>query len=85
MVLDRKSQRMKIAKLLEYPRHQQLYLELDSKFRKRGNYSVHLRFVSKLTSELEGFYVSSYVSAEGEKRSLRNCNHSLFDEYSADT
>ncbi|CAL7945633.1 unnamed protein product [Xylocopa violacea] len=71
MVQDRKGHRLKIAKLLEYPKHQQLYLELEeSKFRKRGNYTVHLRFISKLTSELEGFYLSSYVTPEGEKRYL---------------
>ncbi|KAK2584087.1 hypothetical protein KPH14_006530 [Odynerus spinipes] len=71
MVQDRKGHRLKIAKLLEYPTHQQLYLQLEeSKFRKRGNYTVHLRFVSKLTSELEGFYLSSYVTADGEKRYL---------------
>lgn len=69
MVQDRKGHRLKIAKLLEYPKHQQLYLELEeSKFRKRGNYTVHLRFVSKLTSKLEGFYISTYVTADGEKR-----------------
>ncbi|XP_033306357.1 endoplasmic reticulum aminopeptidase 2-like isoform X2 [Bombus bifarius] len=71
MIQDRKGHRLKIAKLLEYPKHQQLYLELEeSKFRKRGNYTVHLRFISKLTSELEGFYLSSYVTPEGEKRYL---------------
>ncbi|KAI4480304.1 hypothetical protein M0804_010302 [Polistes exclamans] len=71
MVQDRKGHRLKIAKLLEYPTHQQLYLQLEeSKFRKRGNYTVHLRFVSKLTSNLEGFYLSSYVTADGEKRYL---------------
>lgn len=79
MVQDRKGHRLKIAKLLEYPTHQQLYLQLEeSKFRKRGNYTVHLRFVSKLANELEGFYLSSYVTADGEKRSLRNCNHFRF-------
>ncbi|XP_008211798.2 endoplasmic reticulum aminopeptidase 2 isoform X2 [Nasonia vitripennis] len=71
MVQDRKGHRLKIAKLLEYPKHQQLYLELEeSKFRKRGNYTVHLRFISKLKNELEGFYLSSYVNANGEKRYL---------------
>lgn len=71
MILNRKGHEMKIEKLLEYPRHQQLYLELeDSKFRKRGNYTVHLRFVSKLTSELEGFYISTYTDADGDRRIL---------------
>ncbi|XP_066598523.1 endoplasmic reticulum aminopeptidase 2-like isoform X2 [Prorops nasuta] len=71
MVQDRKGHRLKIAKLLEYRKHQQLYLELEeSKFRKRGNYSVHLRFATKLSSELEGLYLSNYVTADGEKRFL---------------
>ncbi|XP_025602401.2 endoplasmic reticulum aminopeptidase 2-like isoform X3 [Athalia rosae] len=71
MVQDRKGHRLKISQLLEYPKHQQLYLELEeSKFRKRGNYTVHLRFTSKLSNELEGFYLSSYITAEGEKRHL---------------
>ncbi|XP_058801112.1 endoplasmic reticulum aminopeptidase 2-like isoform X2 [Phymastichus coffea] len=71
MVQDHKGRRLKISRMLEYPRHQQLYLELEeSKFRKKGNYSVHLRFVSKLKNELEGFYLSSYVNAHGEKRYL---------------
>ena len=71
MVQDRKGHRLKIAKLLEYPKHQQVYLELEeSKFRKKGNYTVHLRFISKLKNELEGFYLSSYINAEREKRFL---------------
>ncbi|XP_057336106.1 endoplasmic reticulum aminopeptidase 2-like isoform X2 [Microplitis mediator] len=71
MVQNRKGHDMKISKLLEYPKHQQLYLELEeTKFRKRGNYSIHLRFVSQLTSELEGFYLSTYTTADGDKRYL---------------
>ncbi|XP_015117204.1 endoplasmic reticulum aminopeptidase 2 [Diachasma alloeum] len=71
MVVNRKGHEMKISKLLEYPAHQQLYLELEeSKFRKRGNYTLHLRFISRLTTELEGFYLSSYKTAEGENRYL---------------
>lgn len=69
MIQNRKGHEMKIAKLLEYPKHQQLYLELEeSKFRKRGNYSLFLNFASQLSSELEGFYLSTYTTAEGEKR-----------------
>lgn len=80
MVVNRKGHEMKILKLLEYPAHQQLYLELEeSKFRKRGNYTLHVRFISKLTTELEGFYLSSYRTLEGEKRyyTIRNPNESI--------
>ncbi|KAJ8684054.1 hypothetical protein QAD02_019846 [Eretmocerus hayati] len=71
MVLDKKGHRLKISKMLEYPKHQQVYLELEeSKFKKKGNYSVHLRFNSKLKHELEGFYLSSYISSDQERRYL---------------
>lgn len=71
MIQNRKGHEMKIGKFLEYTRHQQLYLELeDGKFRKRGNYSLYLKFTSQLASELEGFYLSTYTTADGDKRYL---------------
>ncbi|KAK0159807.1 hypothetical protein PV327_010880 [Microctonus hyperodae] len=71
MIQNRKGHEMKIGKFLEYTRHQQLYLELeDGKFRKRGNYSLYLKFSSQLASELEGFYLSTYTTSDGDKRYL---------------
>ncbi|KAG5335962.1 AMPE aminopeptidase, partial [Acromyrmex heyeri] len=63
---------LKIAKLLEYPKREQLYLELeDSSFRKRNNYTLFLSFNSTLNStELKGFYFSSYTTPEGDYRYL---------------
>ncbi|XP_011645641.1 endoplasmic reticulum aminopeptidase 1-like isoform X2 [Pogonomyrmex barbatus] len=63
---------LKIAKLLEYPKREQLYLELEDKsFRKKNNYTLFLSFNSTLNStELKGFYFSSYVTPEGEHRYL---------------
>ncbi|XP_077259452.1 endoplasmic reticulum aminopeptidase 1 isoform X1 [Temnothorax americanus] len=63
---------LKIAKLLEYPKREQLYLELeDTSFRKKNNYTLYLSFNSTLNStDLKGFYFSSYTTPEGEYRYL---------------
>ncbi|XP_071654206.1 endoplasmic reticulum aminopeptidase 1 isoform X2 [Temnothorax longispinosus] len=63
---------LKIAKLLEYPKREQLYLELeDTSFRKKNNYTLYLSFNSTLNStELKGFYFNSYITPEGEYRYL---------------
>ncbi|XP_039283006.1 LOW QUALITY PROTEIN: glutamyl aminopeptidase [Nilaparvata lugens] len=69
MLTDRKT-RLPITRLLEYPPAQQIYIEVKEKFRKKVNYTLVLRFTSRLSHELEGFYLSSYTTAEGEKRYL---------------
>ncbi|XP_011687663.1 PREDICTED: endoplasmic reticulum aminopeptidase 1-like isoform X2 [Wasmannia auropunctata] len=63
---------IKIAKLLEYPKREQLYLELEDKsFQKRNNYTLFLSFNATLNStELKGFYFSSYTTPEGDYRYL---------------
>lgn len=62
---------MKIVKLLEYPKREQLYLEVEDSFRKKNNYTLFLSFNSTLnTTELKGFYFSSYSTPEGEQRYL---------------
>ncbi|XP_025159395.1 glutamyl aminopeptidase isoform X3 [Harpegnathos saltator] len=65
---QRKASKLKIAKFLEYPAREQVYLELESTFRRRTNYTLHLRFASKLSNELDGFYLSSYSTPTGETR-----------------
>lgn len=54
--------------MLEYAGAQQLYIEMKDKFKKRHNYTLMIRFTSKLTQDFKGFYVSSYMNDEGEKR-----------------
>lgn len=65
---DRKTHRLQIARFLEYPRGQQLYLEMKEKFRKKVNYTLIMRFATRLSRDLEGFYLSSYTTKEGERR-----------------
>ncbi|XP_029156922.1 endoplasmic reticulum aminopeptidase 1-like isoform X5 [Nylanderia fulva] len=61
---------MKIGKLLEYPKREQLYLELkENKFQKRTNYTLFMRFNSTLNStDFKGFYVSSYLIPGKEQK-----------------
>ncbi|XP_024220191.2 endoplasmic reticulum aminopeptidase 1 isoform X1 [Halyomorpha halys] len=70
MITDRKNHRLSIARLLEYPPRQQLYLEMKDKFRKRVNYTLVMRFTTRLSREMEGFYISSYKTKDGETRYL---------------
>ncbi|XP_063592167.1 endoplasmic reticulum aminopeptidase 1-like [Penaeus indicus] len=57
-----------INKFLEYPAHQQLYLKLDEILRRGSNYTLRLSYEFTLKEGLEGFYLSSYKTASGEKR-----------------
>lgn len=68
MIQDRKGHILKIVRLLEYPAAHQIYLEIKDKFRKRGNYTLNLRYTSKLSHEFEGFYISSYITKDGDRR-----------------
>lgn len=69
MIQDKKGHHLRITKQLEYTGGQQLYIEIKEKFKKRHNYTLMIRYTSKLGREYEGFYVSSYINKEGERRS----------------
>jgi Peptidase M1 N-terminal domain len=58
---------LKINRMLEYPQRQQIYIEFRDKLRKKSNYSLNLRWYSKLSSEPEGFYVDEYDSDDTKK------------------
>ncbi|XP_042892988.1 endoplasmic reticulum aminopeptidase 1-like isoform X2 [Penaeus japonicus] len=57
-----------ISKFLEYPAHQQIYLQLEEILRRGSNYTLRLSYEFNLKEGLEGFYLSSYKRADGEKR-----------------
>lgn len=61
---------LKIVRMLEYPPRQQIYIEFRDKLRKKSNYSLNLRWFSKLNPEPEGFYVDEYDAADGTKKLL---------------
>ncbi|XP_059621559.1 leucyl-cystinyl aminopeptidase [Phlebotomus argentipes] len=61
---------LKINRLLEYPPRQQLYLEVKDKLRKKVNYTLNLRWYSKLVPDPEGFYVDAFSDETGARRIL---------------
>ncbi|XP_071451977.1 endoplasmic reticulum aminopeptidase 1-like [Hetaerina americana] len=66
---------MNITRFLECPSLQQVYVEVEEKSRQPlrrtgGVYVLILRYTYRLSRELEGFYLSSYVDDSGEKRYL---------------
>ncbi|XP_052837377.1 endoplasmic reticulum aminopeptidase 2 isoform X4 [Drosophila gunungcola] len=61
---------LKIVKVLEFPPRQQLYIEVKEKLKKKSNYTLNLRWYSKLNPEPEGFYVDQYESSNGVERLL---------------
>ncbi|XP_062123522.1 LOW QUALITY PROTEIN: endoplasmic reticulum aminopeptidase 2 [Drosophila sulfurigaster albostrigata] len=61
---------LKIVKVLEFPPRQQLYIEVKEKLKKKSNYTLNLRWYSKLNPEPEGFYVDQYESFNGRERLL---------------
>ncbi|XP_067618221.1 endoplasmic reticulum aminopeptidase 2 isoform X2 [Eurosta solidaginis] len=65
-----KSYAIKIVKVLEYPPRQQFYIEVKEKLKKKFNYTLNLRWYSKLNPEPEGFYVDQYESSNGMERLL---------------
>lgn len=66
--VDRKGHRLPITRFLEYPAGQQVYMELKEKLRKKVNYTLVVRFNSRLGRDLEGFYLSSYVNKQGDTK-----------------
>lgn len=67
-IVGPKGYALKIVKILEFPPRQQLYVEVRDKLRKKVNYTLNLRWYSKLVPEPEGFYVDQYESVSGMKR-----------------
>lgn len=49
MIQDKKGHNLRITRLLEYTGAQQLYIEIKDKFRKRNNYTLNIRYTTKLS------------------------------------
>ncbi|XP_031336695.1 endoplasmic reticulum aminopeptidase 1-like isoform X2 [Photinus pyralis] len=69
IVQDKKGHPIRISRLLEYLEGQQIYIEIKEKFRKKHNYTLNIRYTTKLNRDFEGFYISSYIN-NGERRYL---------------
>lgn len=69
ILINRKNnEKIEINKMLEYSAGQQIFLELDDELQREENYTLVIKYTTQLGRELEGFYLSSYVTRSGEKK-----------------
>lgn len=69
VLINRKNnEKIEINKMLEYSAGQQIFLELDDELQREENYTLVIKYTTRLGRELEGFYLSSYVTRTGEKK-----------------
>ena len=54
--------------MLEYSAGQQVFLELDEELQRNENYTLTIKYTTRLGTDLEGFYLSSYVTRTDEKK-----------------
>lgn len=58
--------------MLEYSAGQQVYIEFKENLRKKTNYTLILRYHTRLNQDMEGFYLSSYTTKDGKKKWVTN-------------
>ncbi|XP_035223486.1 endoplasmic reticulum aminopeptidase 1-like isoform X2 [Stegodyphus dumicola] len=69
-ILEGDEKGIPITQRLEYPKHEQLYIEVDGTLKPYREYTLWIDFRKHLEEKLEGFYISSYKSSGGQKRYL---------------
>lgn len=57
-----------VSKMLEYSAGQQILLEFEENLSAEHNYTLIIKYTTRLSRELEGFYLSSYTTSKGERR-----------------
>ncbi|PRD28130.1 UNVERIFIED_CONTAM: Erap1 [Trichonephila clavipes] len=70
LVLEGEEIEIPVIKRLEYPKHEQLYIEVFGTLKPYQDYILWIDFKKHLREKLEGFYISSYKTADGQKRYL---------------
>lgn len=68
MVKDMNQREILNTRILYYPPHQQIYIELKNYLQVGSNYSLALRYEGRVRTDLEGLYLSSYKAPNGMKR-----------------
>ncbi|KZS05342.1 Endoplasmic reticulum aminopeptidase 2 [Daphnia magna] len=68
MVRDKNMREIMTTRMLYYPYHRQIYIELKNYLMPGNNYSLALRYEDMVRTDLEGLYISSYKSPGGVKR-----------------
>lgn len=67
-VLEGEDREIPILQRLEYPKHEQLYIEVANALKPYREYTLWIDFKKHLEEKLEGFYISSYRTSDGQKR-----------------
>lgn len=57
-----------VSRMLEYSAGQQILLEFEETLSAEHNYTLIIKYTTRLSRELEGFYLSSYTTSKGERR-----------------
>jgi len=57
-----------VSRMLEYSAGQQILLEFEDMLSADRNYTLIIKYTTRLSRELEGFYLSSYTTSKGERR-----------------
>lgn len=57
-----------VIQRLEFPKHEQLYIEIEGTLKPYQEYNLWIDFKKHLEEKLEGFYISSYKTSDGQKR-----------------
>ncbi|GFT63992.1 glutamyl aminopeptidase [Nephila pilipes] len=70
LILEGEETKIPVIKHLEYPKHEQLYIEVFGTLKPYQDYILWIDFKKHLREKLEGFYISSYKTADGQKRYL---------------
>lgn len=68
VILEGEEKEMKVLQRLEYPKHEQLYIEVEGTLKPYQEYTLWIDFKKRLEEKLEGFYISSYKTSDGQKR-----------------
>ena len=67
-ILEGEDREIPILQRLEYPKHEQLYIEVMGALKPYREYTLWIDFKKHLEEKLEGFYISSYKTSDGQKR-----------------
>ncbi|KAF8776973.1 Glutamyl aminopeptidase like protein [Argiope bruennichi] len=70
LILEGEEIEIPVVRSLEYPKHEQLYIEIEGTLKPYQDYILWIDFKKHLKEKLEGFYISSYKTSDGQKRYL---------------
>ena len=68
-ITDAKGNKLKIVRRMEHKKNQQHLIAVEKELEEKATYALYLEFKGTLSSNMEGFYKSSYKTKSGKVRS----------------